>query len=509
MHSSKIFLRAAAGIAGFALCLTAAQAQITPGNLVVVRVGDGSAALTNAATRVFLDEFTTAGALVQSIALPTAASGPNQPFANSGSATSEGLLNLSADGQYLVQGGYGSIPGLASIASTASATIPRVIARTDLNGVVDTSTALDAFTGNNIRSATSTNGTDLWAAGANGGVQYATLGATTATAITAPALPTNLRMIQIVSGQLYVSSASGAFQGVSSVGAGTPTTAGQTITLLSGFPVASGPSSYDYFFSDASTLYVADDRTNGSGGIQKWTESAGTWTLAYTLAPATNVGCRGLSGVVQGGQATLYASTTASSLNSVVSVVDTGAGAPFTTVTTAGTNTIFRGLRLIPVPPAPPITALCFGDGTGTACPCGNVGLAGNGCANSLSTSGSNLAATGTPSISNDTLVLTGTLMPNSSVLYFQGTTAVGGGSGSVFGDGLRCAGGSVIRLGTKTNALGTSSYPVGGDLSVSVRGSCAVGNTRIYQAWYRNAASFCTASTFNLTNALSLTWGV
>jgi len=507
MQSSKIFSRAAAGVAGFALCLTAAQAQITPGNLVVVRVGDGAAALTSAATRVFLDEFTTGGTFVQTIALRTAASGANQPFANSGSATSEALLNLSADGQYLVQGGYGSVPGTLSIASTTSLAVPRVIARTDMNGVVDTTTALDAFSVSNIRSATSTNGTDLWASGANSGVLYATLGATTATAITAPALPTNTRMIQIVSGQLYVSSASGTFQGVSTVGSGVPTTGGQTITLLSGFPVASGPSSFDYFFADASTLYVADDRTNGSGGIQKWTRSGGMWTLAYTLAPAANIGCRGLTGTVSGGVATLYATTSSASLNSLVAATDTGAGATFTTVTTAVANTILRGLRLIPITVSP-ISALCFGDGTGTACPCGNVGLAGNGCANSLSATGSNLAATGTPSIANDTLVLTGTLMPNSSVLYFQGSTAVGGGAGSVFGDGLRCAGGSIIRLGSKTNVLGTSSYPVAGDLTISVRGACSAGNVRIYQAWYRNAAAFCTVSTFNLTNAVSVTWG-
>jgi hypothetical protein len=30
----------------------------------------------------------------------------------------------------------------------------------------------------------------------------------------------------------------------------------------------------------------------------------------------------------------------------------------------------------------------------------------------------------------------------------------------------------------------------------------------RTYQAWYRNAAAFCTASTFNLTNGVQLTWG-
>jgi hypothetical protein len=76
-----------------------------------------------------------------------------------------------------------------------------------------------------------------------------------------------------------------------------------------------------------------------------------------------------------------------------------------------------------------------------------------------------------------------------------------------VFGDGLRCAAGSVIRLGTKVNILGASQYPTGGDQSVSVRGACAAGDVRTYQIWYRNAASFCTASTFNLTNGWQQVW--
>jgi hypothetical protein len=153
-------------------------------------------------------------------------------------------------------------------------------------------------------------------------------------------------------------------------------------------------------------------------------------------------------------------------------------------------------------------TPYCFGDGTGSACPCGNNGVAGNGCANSLSASGAQLTAAGTATISADSLVLTATGMPNSSCLYFQGTSQQNGGLGIAFGDGLRCAGGSIIRLGTKSNAGGGSSYPVGGDQPISVRGLNAPGSVRTYQAWYRNAAVFCTASTFNLTNGLSISWG-
>jgi hypothetical protein len=327
----------------------AAIAQVAPGDLVVVRIGDGSAPPTSAATAVFLDEYTPAGLLVQTIPLPTSVSGTNQPLTNSGVATSEGNLQLSVDGRYLVNGGYAASVGTVSIAATTSAATPRVIARYDLvTGAIDTSTALtNAFSGNNIRSATSIDGTQFWASGANGGVQYALLGTSTATALNTTA-PTNTRVCSIANGQLYVTSASGTFQGVSAVGTGVPNTSPQTMTLLNGFPTASGPSNYDFFFADPDTLYVADDRTNGSGGIQKWTQSAGLWTLQYTLLPAASTGCRGLTGVVSGGIATLYATTTATTANQIVSVIDTGAGAVFSTLATAATNTVVRGIRRAP-----------------------------------------------------------------------------------------------------------------------------------------------------------------
>ncbi|MCY2961727.1 MAG: plastocyanin/azurin family copper-binding protein [Planctomycetota bacterium] len=155
-----------------------------------------------------------------------------------------------------------------------------------------------------------------------------------------------------------------------------------------------------------------------------------------------------------------------------------------------------------------PGLGFCFGDGSATACPCANSSApgAGAGCLNSLGTGGK-LAGSGSASVSNDTVVLSGTAMPNSSALYFQGTAQQAAGLGAVFGDGLRCAAGSVIRLGTKTNVSGGSTYPVVGDLAVSVKGACTAGVTRHYQVWYRNAAAFCTASTFNLSNGYTLVW--
>src|SRR6187399_3325844 len=67
-------------------------------------------------------------------------------------------------------------------------------------------------------------------------------------------------------------------------------------------------------------------------------------------------------------------------------------------------------------------TPRCLGDGsTVTPCPCGNDGATGNGCANSVNPAGGNLSATGIPSINADTVVLVGSGMPDSTVLYYQG----------------------------------------------------------------------------------------
>jgi hypothetical protein len=152
------------------------------------------------------------------------------------------------------------------------------------------------------------------------------------------------------------------------------------------------------------------------------------------------------------------------------------------------------------------VTSFCSGDGTATACPCGNAGATGAGCASSVS-AGAILTGTGNASIGNDTFALVGSSMPNSSALYFQGTTRLLGGSGIAFGDGLRCVGGSIVRLGTSLNSAGASTYPETGDQPVSIRGACAAGDIRMYQVWYRNAAPFCTVATFNLSNGLEITW--
>jgi hypothetical protein len=342
---------------------TGFSAAFTLGDLVVVKVGTG-AALANTATATSLLEYTTAGSLVQTIALPTAVSGANNPLTLQGTATSEGFLKLSANGSYLTMAGYAATPGTATPASSTAAAVNRVVGRIDMSGNVNTTTALnDAYDASNVRGAVSTDGNSLWLSGnsaTTGGTRYTTLGSTTSTGLNAT--PANVRVVEIFNGQLYAGSGSGGFTGPATVGSGTPTTSGQTYTLFSGFPISGTHSPYDFWFKNANTVYVADDANAASGGgIQKWNLSAGIWSLQYTLLNngTTTTGVRGLTGTVDGnGDAVLFG-TTSATLNSLIMLTDTGAGATATTLATVTSGFAFRGVEFLAVVPEPSAFALC------------------------------------------------------------------------------------------------------------------------------------------------------
>jgi hypothetical protein len=82
-----------------------------------------------------------------------------------------------------------------------------------------------------------------------------------------------------------------------------------------------------------------------------------------------------------------------------------------------------------------------------------------------------------------------------------------GGGTGVAFGDGLRCASGNVVRLDIVASPSGTAQCPASGAASIAARSGAPPGGVRVYQAWYRDAATFCTSATFNLTNGLAVQW--
>lgn len=152
------------------------------------------------------------------------------------------------------------------------------------------------------------------------------------------------------------------------------------------------------------------------------------------------------------------------------------------------------------------VTAYCRPGASGmTACPCGNPdGGSPCGCPNSHALQGVCLGATGSAG-PNLTLVASG-MSTGTTGLFFQGTARISGGAGAVFGDGLRCVGGTVVRLGTTTAGEGVSTtFRFSFDL-ISQLG-ITPGSIRTYQLWYRNAADYCTPATFNLSNALEVSW--
>jgi autotransporter-associated beta strand protein len=334
------------------------------GHLVVNRIGDGSGTLGSTGTAVFMDEYTGGGTLVQSVALAT--NGANATV-NSGSASSEGALARATDGSVITLGAYNANSGTAGIASTTSVSVPRVAVTLNVNGISAlAATTASQFSGANIRS-TATDGTNnFWAVGQTSGTYY--LG-TNSTAATVQSAIANSRVISTFNGNLYFSAGAAGNFGVYQF-TGLPT-GSATPTKIIDTTASSSP--YAFAFNAANTVaYIADDAAiTSGGGIQKWTNNAGTWSLAYTLTNA-GTGSRGLTVDFTGANPVIYATTTESQTNRLFTITDTNVNATATTLATAAVNTVFRGVSFAPV------SLAVYTVTGGTNCGSVTVGLSGS-----------------------------------------------------------------------------------------------------------------------------------
>ncbi|MCB2408983.1 T9SS type A sorting domain-containing protein [Hymenobacter lucidus] len=331
----------------------------TPGNLALVRVGDGSAALTSAAAPVFIDEYTPSGTLVRSIALPTSAVGSNFALTANGSSSTNGTVTLSPNRQYISLAGFNAAPGTTSVATATG--VERVVGLVDFNGVVNTSTLInDGYLGGDIRSAVTTDGSGFWTAGngsgsaaniASGGSRYVALGST-GTSTQLSGTPANTRQAAIYFDQLYMTSASGSNIGVNTVGTGVPTTGSQASTLMAGLTATDA---YGFVFFDLTdavagpdVVYVAD----GGSGIRKYSLVGSTWVQnGATISGGT--GLRGLAASRVANGIRLFAAN-ASNLYTVLDNVAYNVAPATTTLTslaTAPTNQAFRGIAFAPSSP--------------------------------------------------------------------------------------------------------------------------------------------------------------
>jgi len=223
------------------LCTICSDAQsFGSGNIVVLRIGTGLLPMTTGTAQpVFLDEYSPCGDFVRTIPMPVTGSGTNRRLTLPPSSpdNSEGYISLSEDGQYLALGGYDAAPGTATVTANTSSAVNRVVGIIDTVANVNTGTAFsNRFSTVSIRSAV-TDGTNVWAAGGNGGVVYATKGSTGASNILLTS--TTGRCLGIYDGQLYSTSTATNLR-IARVGSGLPTTASQTMTNLPGYPATGG-----------------------------------------------------------------------------------------------------------------------------------------------------------------------------------------------------------------------------------------------------------------------------
>ena len=88
--------------------------------------------------------------------------------------------------------------------------------------------------------------------------------------------------------------------------------------------------------------------------------------------------------------------------------------------------------------------------------------------------------------------------VPNSTLCVFL-RAQTNDPAGFLFGDGVSCLTGTLIRFGSQTSASHMAST---GTITIPA------GNTRYYQVHYRNpAAGFCPPGLFNFSNGYRVEW--
>ncbi len=134
------------------------------------------------------------------------------------------------------------------------------------------------------------------------------------------------------------------------------------------------------------------------------------------------------------------------------------------------------------------------------------MGASGHGCASSVNPLGALLEASGHTGF--DDVVLLASGMPQTvTSIFLQGDGLEDG----VFGDGVRCAGGNLLRLRARMTSGGSSQFPNASDtVTLSQRADITLGSglVRHYQVFYRNAAvTFCPSGASNATNGRTIVW--
>ena len=336
-----------------------------PGNLAVLRAGDGMMDLNLRQAPIFVDQFdpkTPNAGPSMSVPIPT--NGADCFFFN-GHAATEGILTRSADRRFLAFAGYGGVNLLQQKGTPSLLDIKRGFCTVDAAGTIhpffyqaDT-TSLKV----NPRGVATDGKNNFWGCGNANGTFYCNP-ASAPEPVAFHAVP-NSRAIKIVNNALYVAidaadgTANGQEAGIYSF---TPNALPRQADAAANLVIAAGRTfkkTVGFDINPGGTIaYMADV----VWGVQKYVKSGGDWKLAYDFRIPQNIpkelnnfaGCFALTVDFSGTAPIIYATTTegyGGSVNSnrVVRIVDTGANAPVTTIAQAGsTNIVFRGVEFTP-----------------------------------------------------------------------------------------------------------------------------------------------------------------
>jgi len=354
------------------LGIYAASAQtqtFAPGQLAVLRVGNGDINLRLKQAPVFVDQFDPAKfneAPVLTVAIPT--NGPKALFFN-GHAATEGNLTRSADHRLLALAGYTGVNLLQVPGVPSQLSIPRGFgtlgASADSFALVYSSS--DAwYEAANPRGVATDGAGNFWGCGNLHGTTYYNSQAAAQPFELKTLL--NTRAVKIINQMLYASLNTADGQdtedsgGIYSFVSGTtpvalPKDAGCTMSLVvataTGYKKTAG-----FDLNSAGTIaYVADT----VAGIQKYVKTGSEWKLAYNLKIPQVIpedqnngdGCFGVTVDFSPANPVVYATTTegwgGANSNRVVRIVDTGANSEVTTIAQAtSTNVVFRGIEFTP-----------------------------------------------------------------------------------------------------------------------------------------------------------------
>ena len=346
MKSATILRRVATATCVFALALTATNVQasaLTPGDLLIYRVGTGSGALGSLATAVFLDEYTPVGTLVQSIALPTTGSAALTAVGND---ATEGIMSAAQSSSVLVFTGYRADAGTPNPSSSTPDVVNRVVGTIGLAGLANTSVALTDASGT-IRSATSRDGSSLFYIGTSAGLRYvgSPSGAATSTQIDSR----NTRQALLNSNTLFASGTlAGSADKVQTYGTlPTGPTTGTPIVTTTVTDTMNGYALFDLSSSvaGADTLYVLSTSQNR---VLKYTFNGTSWTASGSISAN---GAVNLAGVAIGSTVDLFL-TSGSTLYSEIdsSGYNANITGSLSSLATVGANEAFRGVAVVPEP---------------------------------------------------------------------------------------------------------------------------------------------------------------